>query len=148
MLDSVAPSASARPASESRPAIFDLAEHAAADLRLARNLGDGQILLQAQLAHRLSDMALKVARANLRLSFRGGRSLRSFAGFARAAGILKVHEFDDLADFDRRVGAVLDEQGPVFVVLKVVAGRTYPQDWPVMYSAELRNPFAAALAKS
>ncbi len=72
----------------------------------------------------------------------------SFAGFARAAGIANVHEFDELGDFDRRIGAVLDQVGPVFVVLKVVAGASYPQDWPVVHSAALRQEFAAALAKS
>ncbi len=72
----------------------------------------------------------------------------SFAGFARAAGIEQVYEFDDLADFDARIGAVLNQQGPVFVVLKVVAGASYPQDWSVIHSAKLRAEFAAALSKA
>ena len=72
----------------------------------------------------------------------------SFAGFARAAGIQNVHEFDHLADFDQRLGAVLNQQGPVFVVLKVVAGEPYPQDWSAIHSRELRQQFAAALAKA
>ncbi len=72
----------------------------------------------------------------------------SFAGFARAAGIRAVHEFDDLVDFDQRIGAVLTQTGPVFVVLKVVAGAHYPQDWSVIHSGELREQFAAALARS
>lgn len=77
-----------------------------------------------------------------------GASKVSFAGFARAAGIEKVFEFDDLADFDRRIGAVLKEQGPVFVVLKVVAGEPYPQDWSVIHSGVLRQQFFEALAKT
>lgn len=72
----------------------------------------------------------------------------SFAGFARAAGIQKVFEFDDLADFDQRIGAVLAQEGPVFVVLKVVAGETYPQDWNVIHSGALRRQFEEALARS
>lgn len=72
----------------------------------------------------------------------------SFAGFARAAGIHKVYEFDELADFDQRIAGVLQQQGPVFVVLKVVAGAHYPQDWSVIHSSALRKEFAAALAKS
>ncbi len=71
----------------------------------------------------------------------------SFAGFARAAGIAQVYEFDDLADFDQRIGAVLRLQGPVFVVLKVVAGAAYPQDWSVIHSAELRRQFAQRLSE-
>ncbi len=71
----------------------------------------------------------------------------SFAGFARAAGIAQVYEFDDLADFDQRIGAVLRLHGPVFVVLKVVAGAAYPQDWSVIHSAELRRQFAQRLSE-
>ncbi len=77
-----------------------------------------------------------------------GANKVSFAGFARAAGIEKVYEFDELADFDRRIGAVLGEPGPVFVVLKVVAGEPYPQDWSVIHSGALRQQFAEALAKA
>lgn len=77
-----------------------------------------------------------------------GASKVSFAGFARAAGIEKVYEFDDLADFEKRIPTVLKEQGPVFVVLKVVVGETYPQDWSVIHSAALRQQFAEALARA
>jgi len=72
----------------------------------------------------------------------------SFAGFARAAGIEKVFEFDDLADFDQRIGSVLQERGPVFVVLRVVAGAHYPQDWSTIHSHALREEFRAALARA
>jgi phosphonopyruvate decarboxylase len=71
----------------------------------------------------------------------------SFAGFARAAGYRSVHEFSELAAFGEGIGAVLKEEGPVFVTLKVVAGATYPQDFPALHSAELRRQFAAALSK-
>jgi len=72
----------------------------------------------------------------------------SFAGFARAAGIEKVYEFDELADFDQRIGTVLAEPGPVFVVLKVIAGQHYPQDWSAIHSSALRQQFAEAFAKA
>jgi len=65
-----------------------------------------------------------------------------------SAGIQQVYEFDDLADFDLRIGAVLQQRGPVFVVLKVVAGEPYPQDWSVIHSGALRRQFAEALARS
>src|SRR6185436_18687068 len=71
----------------------------------------------------------------------------SFAGFARAAGYRNVHEFADLATFGERIGAVLQEEGPVFVALHVVAGEAYPQDFSAVHSAELRREFAAALSK-
>ena len=54
----------------------------------------------------------------------------------------------ELAAFGERIGAVLKEEGPVFVVLKVIAGATYPQDFAALHSAELRRQFAAALSKS
>jgi phosphonopyruvate decarboxylase len=47
----------------------------------------------------------------------------------------------------KSIGAVLKEEGPVFVVLKVVAGATYPQDFAAVHSAELRRQFAAALSR-
>jgi phosphonopyruvate decarboxylase len=72
----------------------------------------------------------------------------SFAGFARAAGIEKVFEFHDLVDFDQRIGSVLQERGPVFVVLRVVAGAHYPQDWSTIHSHALREEFRAALARA
>jgi len=72
----------------------------------------------------------------------------SFAGFARAAGYRSVHEFGDLGAFSEGIGAILKEEGPVFVVLKVVAGETYPQDFTALHSADLRRQFAAALASA
>lgn len=72
----------------------------------------------------------------------------SFAGFARAAGYRGVYEFDDLAVFEEKIGTVLKDEGPVFVVLKVVAGDAYPQDWSAIHSAELRQQFVVDLANS
>src|SRR4051794_3676246 len=72
----------------------------------------------------------------------------SFAGLARAAGYRSVHEFDDLDAFGAAIDAVLKEDGPVFVVLKVVAGEAYPQDFPALHDARLRAQFVAALAAS
>ncbi len=77
-----------------------------------------------------------------------GAARISFAGFARAAGYRSVYAFDDLAVFGARIGALLKEEGPVFVVLKVVVGESYAQDWSAVHSAELRQQFAAALARS
>ena len=71
----------------------------------------------------------------------------SFAGFARAAGYRRVHEFSELAAFEEKIGPVLKEEGPVFVVLQVVAGATYPQDFAAVHSAELRREFLEALSR-
>ena len=72
----------------------------------------------------------------------------SFAGFARAAGYRSVYGFDDLAEFGASIAEVLKAPGPVFVVLKVVAGDPYPQDWSAIHSAELRQQLREALARS
>ena len=43
----------------------------------------------------------------------------SFAGLAREAGYRASYEFDDLEEFATQAARVLDEEGPVFVCLKV-----------------------------
>jgi phosphonopyruvate decarboxylase len=42
-----------------------------------------------------------------------------FAGMAHAAGYRNTHRFDDLEDLRTSLDAVLEEEGPVFVELKV-----------------------------
>lgn len=42
-----------------------------------------------------------------------------FAGMARAAGYRAAHHFDDLEELRTGLGALLQEQGPVFVELRV-----------------------------
>ena len=49
----------------------------------------------------------------------------NLAALARAAG-LKVYEFDQLANFREHLGAILREQGPTFVSLKVDRGPSEP----------------------
>ena len=46
----------------------------------------------------------------------------SFAGMARAAGYAATYEFDSLEEFVTDVEAILQEQGPVFICLKVQHG--------------------------
>ena len=43
----------------------------------------------------------------------------SFVGFAKAAGIPKAYEFDDIDEFRRHVENILSEAGPTLVCLKV-----------------------------
>jgi phosphonopyruvate decarboxylase len=68
-----------------------------------------------------------------------------FAGLARAAGYRHVHAFAELGDFVARIGGVLNEEGPVFASLRIVAGASSPQDFRALHSAETRRRFAAAL---
>ena len=74
-----------------------------------------------------------------------GRGVASFAGFARAAGIDKVFEFDDIAVFEAEIGAVLRETGPVFVRLEVEKGADYPYRWDVIHGEDSRRTFRDAM---
>ena len=44
----------------------------------------------------------------------------NYAAIAQSAGYVSTYHFDDLEDFTISVGEILNEQGPVFVSLKVV----------------------------
>lgn len=77
-----------------------------------------------------------------------GQGKVSFAGFARAAGIAEVYEFDALGSFEQQIGAVLAQRGPVFVDLKVEQGESYPQDYSIIHSAEVRRRFKEALRQA
>src|SRR6266849_6097678 len=77
-----------------------------------------------------------------------GRNRVSFVGFARSAGYARCHEFTDLAEFETRIPAVLREEGPVFVDLKVEPGKPSPQDSGYIHSAAARSAFKAALRSS
>lgn len=68
-----------------------------------------------------------------------------FTGLARAAGYDKTYEFAALEDFENRIGAVLAQEGPVFVDLKVQPGEVYPQDYGWIHSGEERARFKSRL---
>ena len=44
----------------------------------------------------------------------------NYAGMAKEAGYAAAYRFDDLEAFERQVGSILSERGPVFVAIKVV----------------------------
>ena len=50
----------------------------------------------------------------------------SYQGLAEAAGYAKIFEFDDLEEWTTQIGEVLDERGPVLIVMKTVPEIT---DW-------------------
>ena len=75
-----------------------------------------------------------------------GRDRVDFCGFARAAGYRSVHEFSDLKIFEQRIGTLLEEDGPVFVTLKIVAGGPQERDYSRLHGAHVRKVFRDALA--
>jgi sulfopyruvate decarboxylase subunit beta len=71
-----------------------------------------------------------------------------FAGFARAAGYRSVHTFSDLQIFKQQVGAVLAEEGPVFIDVKVIPSGPQARDYSRLHGAAVRAATKAALRAS
>jgi thiamine pyrophosphate-dependent acetolactate synthase large subunit-like protein len=67
-----------------------------------------------------------------------GVGKHNLAAFARAAGLTRVHEFEQLADFREHVGAILREPGPTFASLRVARGPSEPLP-PIRYAEMARN---------
>jgi sulfopyruvate decarboxylase subunit beta len=76
-----------------------------------------------------------------------GRGKVSFTGLAREVGYPKTFAFDNLDDWERAVGRILQEEGPIFVDLHVEPGEAYPEDFRRLYDVEYREHFRRALAK-
>jgi len=74
-----------------------------------------------------------------------GRGLVDFAGLARAAGYRSAHTFSELQNFEQRIGAVLAEQGPVFVDLKVTPSGPQNRDYTMLHGPTARQAFKDAL---
>ncbi|MFI5266390.1 MAG: thiamine pyrophosphate-dependent enzyme [Chloroflexota bacterium] len=72
----------------------------------------------------------------------------SFTAMARAAGYRDAYEFDRLEDWDREVGRLLKEDGPILADLRVVPGDDYPEDFARLYAVSSREAFRHALQAS
>jgi sulfopyruvate decarboxylase subunit beta len=72
----------------------------------------------------------------------------SFTGLARAAGYSKTYAFDKLDGWEQAVVHILQEDGPIFVDLKVEPGEPYPEDFRRLYDVEYCERFRRALANS
>lgn len=75
-----------------------------------------------------------------------GRGRVDFSSFARAAGYRSCRTIDEIADFERVIRGLLQEEGPAFADLKVEAGTAPKYDYELMHSSKLRTAFKAALA--
>ena len=75
-----------------------------------------------------------------------GRGAVSFAGMARSAGYKSVYEFSDLKIFEQQAGAILAEQGPVFVCLKIVSSGEQERDYSRLHGPHVRKAFKDALS--
>lgn len=77
-----------------------------------------------------------------------GADTVDFAAMARAAGYARTDTIETLQDFEAKIGGLLVEPGPVFVVLKLTAGPPPSQDYAFIHGAPTRATFKAALNKS
>ena len=68
-----------------------------------------------------------------------------FAAMAGAAGYPHVHEFAELADFEREAGALLQQEGPTLAVLRIEPAGPINYDYPNIYDPVRRAAFRAAL---
>jgi sulfopyruvate decarboxylase subunit beta len=75
-----------------------------------------------------------------------GRDRVEFTGLARAAGYRNVHEFSELKIFEQRIGSALEEEGPIFIVLKIIASGPQERDYSRLHGAHVRKAFREALA--
>ncbi len=74
----------------------------------------------------------------------GGEKV-SFTGFARDAGYRKVFTIDTLDDWERQIGGLLREEGPIFVEVRVEPGDKYPEDFARLYAVKQRDAFRRAV---
>jgi thiamine pyrophosphate-dependent acetolactate synthase large subunit-like protein len=72
-----------------------------------------------------------------------GAGKYNLAALARAAGIRRVYEFDQLAELREHLGALLEQPGPTFASLKVARGPSEPL--PSMSYAEMVRNLTRAL---
>ena len=68
-----------------------------------------------------------------------------FGGFARSAGYRSVHTFSELKVFEQQVGAILAEEGPVFIDLKVEPAGPQERDYSRIHGPHVRQAFRDAL---
>ena len=68
-----------------------------------------------------------------------------FVGMARSAGIGKVYKLDDLRNFEQQIGAILKEEGPVFVEIIIEQGPIGPRSYEEMYRPARRQKLREAL---
>jgi sulfopyruvate decarboxylase subunit beta len=83
---------------------------------------------------------------NGRYPIPGGRTIH-FERIAKAAGYAYTYSFSDLDEFRHEIKNVLSAPGPVFISLRVEAGKEYPKDYVVIHSAESRDAFRTAVRR-
>ena len=67
----------------------------------------------------------------------------NFAGLAREAGYPKTYEFDDLEEWTTRIGDILNEEGPILIVVKSVP---LIPDWSNLKRREIKSSAQIARA--
>jgi thiamine pyrophosphate-dependent acetolactate synthase large subunit-like protein len=73
------------------------------------------------------------------------QGIADYAGMALAAGYRSAHRFEFAANLEQQIGDILDEEGPVFVDLKIERKPFEKQDFKPLRKQALRDAFKAAL---
>ncbi len=68
-----------------------------------------------------------------------------FVGLAKSAGYGKVYRLDDIRNFEQQIGAILKEEGPVFVDVIIEQGPIVPREYDEMYKPERRRKLREVL---
>jgi sulfopyruvate decarboxylase subunit beta len=76
------------------------------------------------------------------------RGVADYAGLALAAGYRAGYRFDSAANLAQQIGSILQEEGPVFVDLKIAPKPFAKQDFKPLRAQALRDAFKAALARA
>ena len=77
-----------------------------------------------------------------------GQGRVNFASIAKSAGYCSANSFDKLTDFESKLPQLLNSDGPVMGVIKVVPGAKYPADYKYIHSHEARRKFRKALNRA
>jgi len=116
--------------------------------------GDGSLLMNlgslVTIAHAGCENLIHMVLENGTYETTGGTPIPgagriSFAKIALAAGYREAYEFDNLEEWEENLPAILSEKGPIMVVLKVIPGTEYPENFRRLYDLEYREAFRRAL---
>jgi sulfopyruvate decarboxylase subunit beta len=76
------------------------------------------------------------------------QGVTDYAGLALAAGYRTAYRFDGADNLAQQIGSILQEEGPVFVDLKIEPKPFAKQDFKPLRAQALRDAFKAALARA
>jgi sulfopyruvate decarboxylase subunit beta len=119
--------------------------------------GDGSLIMSLSSLVTVAEAAptnlIHIVCENGRYESNGGHPIPgngrlSFVEMARGAGYRSCAEFDEIADFEAKIGSILAMEGPVFVTVKVKLDGPPVAEFGAVHGAASRNAFKSALMHS